>query len=120
MIDERPELVLAEAWLLHHRAVPGRRFAAPGSRRGAPAADALGEHARLGEEARLGLQGEIDALTSQLVYWTADAERTLALAQRALAVTPIEHSYVRAIARMFAAAALQMRGDIRGAIADPR
>ena len=75
-----------------------------------------GEHARLDEEARLGLQGEIDALTSQLVYWTADAERTLALAQRALAVTPIEHSYVRAIARLFAAGALQMRGDIRGAI----
>ncbi|MCU0501345.1 MAG: hypothetical protein MUC51_06195, partial [Anaerolineae bacterium] len=49
-------------------------------------------------------------------YWLADAERTLALARRALAVTPIEHAYVRALARLFAAAALQMRGDIRGAI----
>ena len=114
VIDEHPELVLAEAWLLHHRAaladVPERLARAEALLQQTP----LGEHARLDEEARLRLQGEIDALTSQLVYWTADAERTLTLAQRALAVTPIEHSYVRALARLFAATALQMRGDIRG------
>ena len=78
----------------------------------------LGEHARLDEETRLRLQGEIDALTSQLVYWTADAERTLTLTQRALAVTPIEHSYVRGIAWMFLAVEpWHMRGDLGDAIA---
>ena len=116
VIDECPELVLAEAWLLHHRAsladVSPRLARAGMLLQQTP----LGEHARLDEEARLGLQGEIDALASQLVYWTADAERTLALSQHALAVTPIAHSYVRAIARLFAALALQLRGDIRGAI----
>jgi LuxR family maltose regulon positive regulatory protein len=116
VIDEHPELVLAEAWLLHHRAaragLPERLARAEALLQQMP----LGEHARLGEEARLRLQGEIDALASQLAYWTADAGRTLALTQRALAVTPIEHSYVRALALMFEAAALQMRGDIRGAI----
>jgi LuxR family transcriptional regulator, maltose regulon positive regulatory protein len=120
-IDAHPELVLAEAWLLHHRAVlaglPERLARAEAllqHERVPP--EPLGEHARLSEETRLSLQGEVDALTSQLVYWTADAGRTLALTQRALAVTPIEHLYVRALARLFAATALQMRGDIRGAI----
>ena len=110
VIDEQPELVLAEAWLAHHRAVLAdvpERLAR---------AEALLQQMFLGEEARLGLQGEIDVLTSQLVYWTADTERALGLTERALAVTPIAHSYVRALARMFAAGALQMRGDIRGAI----
>jgi LuxR family transcriptional regulator, maltose regulon positive regulatory protein len=115
VIDAQPELVLAEAWLLHHRAARAdlpERLAR---------AEALLQHGRmppepLGEETRLSLQGEIDALTSQLVYWTADVGRTLALTQHALAVTPIAHSYVRALARLFAAAGLQMRGDIRGAI----
>ena len=116
VIDEHPELVLAEAWLLHHRSVlaglPERLARAEALLQQTP----LGEHARLSEETRLNLQGEIDTLTSQLVYWTADAGRTLALTQRALAVTPNEHSYVRALARLFAATALQMRGDIQGAI----
>jgi len=117
VIDERPELVLAEAWLLHHRAalvdVSPRLARAGMLLQQTP----LGEHARLDEEARLGLQGEIDALTSQLVYFTVDAERTLTLARRALAGTPIEHSYVRGIAWMFIAGALLLRGDTGDAIA---
>ena len=52
-----------------------------------------------------------------MVYWTADAERTLTLAQRALAETPIEHSYVRGIAWMFFGGALALRGDLGDAIA---
>ena len=110
VIDAHPGLVLAEAWLLHRRAARAdlpERLAR---------AEALLQQMPLGEDARLRLQGEIDAFTVQLIYWTAEAERTLALAQRALAVTPIEHSYVRALARLFEAGALQMRGDISGAI----
>ena len=116
VIDAHPELVLAEAWLLHHRGgsadVPKRLARAEALLLQTP----LGEHVRLDEEARLSLQGEIDALASASVFWMADAERSLALTRRALAVTPIEHSYVRAFARLFTAAALQMRGDMRGAI----
>ncbi len=108
VIDAQPGLVLAEAWLLHHQASLADVSACLAR------AGVLLQQTPLGEATRLGLQGEIDALTSQLVYWTADAERTLALTQRALATTPIEHAYVRALARLFAAAALQMRGDIRG------
>jgi LuxR family maltose regulon positive regulatory protein len=111
VIDAHPGLVLAEAWLLHHRAARANlqeRLAR---------AETLLQQMPLGEEARLRLQGEIDAHASSVVFWTADAERTLALARRALAVTPIEHSYARTIARLFAASALQMHGDIRGAIA---
>ena len=99
---------MAEAWLLHHRgslADIGPRLARAG---------ALLQQTPLAEEARLGLQGEIDALTSQLVYWTADAERTLALARRALAETPIERSYVRGIAWMFVAGALAIARRSRG------
>jgi LuxR family maltose regulon positive regulatory protein len=111
VVDERPELVLAEAWLLHHRgalAEVGPRLARAG---------VLLQQTPLAEEARLGWQGEIDALTSQLVYWTADAERTLFLARRALAETPIERSYARGIAWMFVAGALALRGDLEDAIA---
>ena len=116
-IDEHPDLIIAEAWLLHHRAalarVPERLARAEALMQQTP----LDEHVRLDEETRLRLQGEIDALTSQLVYWTADAERTLTLAQRALAETPLEHSYVREIAWMFFAGALALRGDLGDAIA---
>ncbi|MCU0502399.1 MAG: helix-turn-helix transcriptional regulator, partial [Anaerolineae bacterium] len=93
VIDAHLGLVLAEAWLLHHRA----------ARAGLPErlarAEALLQQLPPGGEARLRLQGEIDAHTIQVTYWLADAERTLALARRALAVTPIEHAYVRALAR---------------------
>ena len=110
VIDAHLGLVLAEAWLLHHRA----------ARAGLPErlarAEALLQQMPLGEDARLRLQGEIDAFTVQATYWMGEAERTLTLARRALAVTPIEHSYVRALARLFEAGALQMRGDISGAI----
>jgi LuxR family maltose regulon positive regulatory protein len=111
VVDERPELVMAEAWLLHHRASladVAPRLARAGS---------LMQQTPPAEEARRSLQGEVDALTSQLVYWTADAERTLALAQRALAETPIELSYVRGIAWMFFASAQLLRGDLGDAIA---
>jgi LuxR family maltose regulon positive regulatory protein len=104
-IDERPELVLAEAWLLHHQGSlsdVGPRLTRAG---------ALLQQTPLAEEVCRGLQGEIDALTCQLVYWTTDAERTIALARHALAETPSHHFYVRAIAWMFAASGLQMRGD---------
>ena len=110
VIDAHLGLVLAEAWLLHHRAALRRPARASGARRGAPAADAPG---RGGAPEPAGRDRRSHR---QSVYWTADAERTLTLARRALAVTPIEHSYVRALARLFEAGALQMRGDIRAAI----
>jgi LuxR family transcriptional regulator, maltose regulon positive regulatory protein len=109
-VDERPELVLAEAWLLHHRA--SLADVAPRLAR----AEALLQQTPLAEEAHRSLQGEIDALTSQLVYWTADAERTLDLARHALAETPSQHFYVRALAWMFAASGLHMRGELGEAI----
>jgi LuxR family maltose regulon positive regulatory protein len=68
------------------------------------------------EETRLRLQGEIDALASQLVYWTTDAERAIVLGRRALEETPSRHFYVRAVAWMFVASGLQMRGDTGEAI----
>jgi ATP/maltotriose-dependent transcriptional regulator MalT len=109
VIDQRPGLVLTEAWLLHHRAslvaVPPRL-----ARAGALLQQALPE------EERTRLQGEIDALTSQLVYWMADGEGTLTIARRALAETPLEHSYVREAAYLFVAAGLQMLGETGGAI----
>jgi LuxR family maltose regulon positive regulatory protein len=109
-IDAHLGLVLAEAWLLQHQA------ALPALPERLACAEALMQQMPLGEETRLGLQGEIDALTSQLVYWTVDTERTLTLAQRALAETPIEHSYVRGIAWMFFGGALALRGDLGDAI----
>jgi LuxR family maltose regulon positive regulatory protein len=111
VVDERPELVMAQAWLLHHRG--SLADIAPRLAR----AGALLQQTPLAEEARQGLQGEIDALTSQLVYWTADADLTLALARRALAETPVGRSYVRGIAWMFVAGALLLRGDTGEAIA---
>jgi LuxR family maltose regulon positive regulatory protein len=96
---------LAEAWLLHHQA--SLADVAPRLER----AGALLEQMPPAVETRSYLQGEIDALTSQLVYWTTDAERTIVLARRALAASPPQHFYVRALAWMFAASGLQMRGD---------
>ena len=76
-IDEHPDLVLAEAWLLHHRAartdLPERWRAPRRSAAPAHAARPWAEHARLDEETRQTLHGEIDTLISQSVYWTADA-----------------------------------------------
>jgi LuxR family maltose regulon positive regulatory protein len=110
VVDERPELVIAQAWLLHHRASLDEivlRLAR---------AELLMQQVPLNAEARRALQGEIDALTSPLAYWRGDAEHTLMVAQRALAETPLEHSYVRCLAWLFAGEALQMRGDYRDAI----
>ncbi|MGE5531661.1 MAG: hypothetical protein ACM3VW_06060, partial [Bacteroidota bacterium] len=110
VIDEHPGLVLAEAWVLHHRAARAdlpERLAH---------AEALLQQAPPSDEARMILQAEIDALNSQLVFWRAGAERTLVLTQSALAAMPLEYSYARAHARLFAAASLQMTGEVRQAI----
>jgi LuxR family maltose regulon positive regulatory protein len=110
VVDIHPGLVLAEAWLFHHRAALAE---------GAPRlarAGALLQEAPPDKEERLRLQGEIDALTSQLIYWTADGERTRALARRALETTPVEHRYARGVAWLFTAAGLQMLGETNTAI----
>ena len=111
VIDTHPGLVLAEAWLLHHRAA---RATCPSVWR-APRRSC----SRCPWVRRRACVFRVK-LTRTPARWSSGRQTPSARSpwpDALLAVTPIEHSYVRALARLFAAVALQMRGDSRGAIA---
>jgi LuxR family maltose regulon positive regulatory protein len=110
VIDSHLELLLLEAWTLENR------FRLADTAACLEGVEALMGKALLPEGIAERLQAEIDALRAQLSYWAADAERCEAFARRALRTAPVEHSGVRGHAWVFLAAAMQMRGDLRGAL----
>lgn len=111
LIDERPELLILEAWILQK----WWRFA--DLARHLDRIEALMAQTLLPESDRTRMRSEIDALRSMLSYYVSDGERTFAFAQRALQTAPMECSSVRGLAWMYYAGGLQLKGDLRGALA---
>ncbi len=109
LVDERPELVLAEAWMQYKQ----WRFGeiAPYLAR----IEKLLPTVALPEAERMHLQGEVDVLRGAVSYYSLEAQRTFDLAGRALQTLPMACSIARGLAWMYYAAALQLLGDSDGA-----
>jgi LuxR family transcriptional regulator, maltose regulon positive regulatory protein len=110
LIDARPELLVLEAWTLHGR------FCLSDLPACLDRATMAIEQTPLPEPAKTSLRGEVDTLRSQLLYWVADPARALEVAQRALSTVGPECIYVRATAMTYHAGALQMQGNLKGAL----
>lgn len=109
LVDERPELLLLEAWILQKQ----WRFGdlPPYLARIESRMQALS----LPEPAGAHLQAELDVLRALVSYYTLDGQRAFDLADRALSVLPLAYSSVRSQAWMFYAGGLQMLGNVEGA-----
>ncbi len=110
LVEERPELLLLEAWILQKQ----WRLAEIG-----PMLDRI--EARLktlppSETVMAYLGAEVDALRSLVCYYRLDGESAFAFARRALEVLPMACSSVRGLAWMYYAGGLQVKGDISGAL----
>lgn len=108
LVDERPELLLLEAWILQQR----WRFA--DIPQYLDSIDALIAQTPPPEPRRTRLRSEIDTLRSLHYYYTSDEEQTSFFARRALQTVPMEYSSVRGLAWMYYASGLQLRGDFSG------
>jgi len=109
LVDERPELLLAEAWIQHKQWRYGDL--APYLTR----IEALLQTAVLPEEERAHLQGEVDVLHCAVSYFAMDAQRTFEMASRALQTLPRDCSIARGLAWMYYGGGLQQMGDHDGA-----
>ena len=99
-VDESPQLLVLEAWILHKRQrlteIPARL----------DLAEALLKETRLPDEVQRHLCSEIDALRSQQYFSLGNATLAYLTAQKALDTTPLEHSGVRGVAWVFLAGGL--------------
>lgn len=109
LIDQRPELLLAEAWDLT------RRWRLADLPHYLNRIQALLESTSPPELVASLLRAEVDALRSIVCYYLLDGERTFDLANSALQTLPMTYSTARGFAWMYCAAGLQAMGDIRGA-----
>lgn len=109
LVDERPELSLAEAWIQHKRWRYGEL--APYLAR----IESLLHAVVLPEDERAHLQGEVDVLHCAVSYFAMDAQRTFDLASRALQTLPMDCSIARGLAWMYYSGGLQLLGDFAGA-----
>jgi LuxR family maltose regulon positive regulatory protein len=105
ILDQYPDLLMLQTWLLYHR---GRWAELPAALQRLEAAMSQGS---LPPQTVTHLQGEIGALRSLLYYHALEPERALASAQEALVKTPREVWIVRTLARLFLAGVLQMKGN---------
>lgn len=109
LIDERPELLLLEAWLL------AKQWRIADLPPHLDRIEALLESVSSPEHNLSALRGEVDALWCSVWYYTLNGERTYALASRALQTLPLTYSSARGIAWMYYGAGLQAMGDIQSA-----
>jgi len=111
LVDERPELLLLETWILQKQ---WRISDLPAH------IDCIGvlmESTLLPECDAVRLRGEIDTLRSMISYNMLDGERSLAFAASALQALPMAYSSARSLAWMYHGGGLQSMGDIEGGIA---
>lgn len=109
-IDESPQLLILEAWILHKH----QRVAEIPER--LDLAEALLDADELPPETQVDLRGEIDALRSQSYFVLADATRSYQWARRALDhVSPAKAS-VRGVAWLFAAGSLFLSAGLQPAL----
>lgn len=109
LIDQRPELLLLEAWVLQKQ---WRLFEI------APLLDRIEAHMAAlpaSDPASSYQQGEVYALRSLVCYYRLESEATFTFARCALEHLPMACSSVRGLAWMYLAAGRQVQGDIAGA-----
>ena len=111
LIDERPELLLLETWILQKQ---WRIADLPAH---LDRVDLLMESTPLSELDAERLRSEIDTLRSMVSYNMLDGERSLAFAARALKALPMAYSSARSLAWMYHGGGLQAMGEIEGGIA---
>jgi LuxR family maltose regulon positive regulatory protein len=109
VIDERPELLMLEAWAMNRSGL-NEDFST-----GLEPLQALTENKRFPESEHRRLQGEIDALRGFQLYGQGDMQGAVTFARCALEETGLELSSVRGTAWMVLAMALQQIGDLNGA-----
>lgn len=109
LVDERPELLLLEAWILQRQ----WRFAdlPPFLNR----IESLLQSRPPPEPGATRLQAEVDTLRAMVSYFLLDGEQALLLARRALQTLPMEASSARGLAWMYHVGGLQARGDLSAA-----
>jgi LuxR family maltose regulon positive regulatory protein len=109
LVDQSPDLLMIETWLLYQR---GRYAELPAAVQKVAAAL---DRTTLPPEATEPLQGEISTLCSYVSTLTLDVKGAFAHARHALAQTPHELWIVRILARMCLAGALLMKGEVSDA-----
>jgi len=109
IIDERPDLLLLETWILRNRSHPEEVV------KNLNRVESLLERVSFPPDATNPLKGEVCALRSQQFYWQGDSRRSFHFARRSLEDTPVEQLTVRGVALGSVAGALQMMGDVDGA-----
>ncbi|HTP07371.1 MAG TPA: LuxR C-terminal-related transcriptional regulator [Anaerolineae bacterium] len=109
VVDQNPDLLLAEVWL---------KFVRQQQREVAPLLDrAEALLPGLPSETARRLQGEVECRRSALLYWNGDIIRSGTLAQQALEKIPYTWWYVRVYARLFLSNSYLTTGDLSGAYA---
>jgi LuxR family maltose regulon positive regulatory protein len=109
IIDERPELLMLEAWIMD------RTGRIADSAACLDRVEALLEKQNLPDPEHRRLKGELSALRSHQLCWQGEVERALGLARAALDAAGFELSYVRGTAWMALAAALHIKGELNAA-----
>jgi LuxR family maltose regulon positive regulatory protein len=109
VIDQRPALLLAEAW------IAWTRYKATDVIALVDRAEALIIGQDPVSEAANGLQGEVEAYRGYQFYWKGEPARAIDHAERALRNIPCEWWNVRQITFMYLAASYQATGDLKRA-----
>ena len=104
LVDARPALVLAHAWLAHQRGD------LPDMCRHANHAEHLLDQATEPPGDDEALRGEIAVIRAHASYWEAEGDKALSHARQGLARLPREYRFGRATARVFEGGALHLLG----------
>lgn len=111
VIDQSPDLLMAETWLCYHH---GQNSKLPMLLN---QLNQLIQETSVTPEDKNHFLGEINAVYSYLSYFKMDIESTCAYAKESLAQTASEVWIVRALARLMLSVTQQMAGDLNSAYA---
>jgi LuxR family maltose regulon positive regulatory protein len=101
MIEQHPQLLILDAWSLSRRGLFSEQSRCIDAVAGLLAAGQVDA----GERRLLG--SELDALRTQVYYWSGDVERCAESGRRALREAPVEFAYTRNNASLFCAGATE-------------
>ncbi len=106
VVDQQPELKMAETTLFQFRAHFSKMATALNE------AELLIAKSRPARSDRDRLKGEIAARRSIIFYWMGDHEKSISLARLALEKLPVEWWLPRVLMRLYLGASYQMQGDL--------
>jgi LuxR family maltose regulon positive regulatory protein len=109
LINQHPQLLLSEAWILQ------RQWRLADLPPYLARIEALMEQAPAPEPAASLLCGEVDALHCLVSYLALDGESAYTFARHSLQALPLDYSSVRGVAWMYYAGGLQAMGDVKAA-----